>query len=174
MEASILSLKDAPVPHHEVSAENIVAASDELTELLGSSAISHDTEQCYSRSNTPWSPASFEQRPALILLPSTTEDVSGIMRICSKRRVPIVAYSGGTGLQGSLTATRGGFCVDFSRMDKILAVHEDDMDAVVQPGVGWQELNKVLDSKRLFFPPDPSPDARIGGMVSKRAGDAFA
>ena len=47
-------------------------------------------------------------------------------------------------------------------MDKVLAVHEEDMDVVVQAGVGWQELNGALEGKGLFFPPDPGPGARIG------------
>lgn len=45
-------------------------------------------------------------------------------------------------------------------------VHEDDMDVVVQPGVGWVELNHHLEEKGLFFPVDPAPGAKIGGMVS--------
>lgn len=53
-------------------------------------------------------------------------------------------------------------CVDFGRMDKVVAVHEEDMDVVVQPGVEWQDLNRVLEGKGLFFPPDPGPGARIG------------
>ena len=51
-------------------------------------------------------------------------------------------------------------------MQKIVAIHCEDMDVVVQPGIGWQELNAVLEKQGLFFPPDPGPGARIGGMVS--------
>ena len=51
-------------------------------------------------------------------------------------------------------------------MDKILAIHEEDMDVVVQPAVGWQDLNTLLAEQGLFFPPDPGPGAKIGGMVS--------
>lgn len=50
-------------------------------------------------------------------------------------------------------------------MDKIVELHEDDMDVVVQPNVGWVELNQFLEAKKLFFPPDPAPGAKIGGMV---------
>jgi len=55
--------------------------------------------------------------------------------------------------------------VSFERMDRIVAVHEDDMDVVVQPGLGWVDLNERLEEKGLFFPVDPAPGARIGGMV---------
>ena len=53
-------------------------------------------------------------------------------------------------------------CVDLSRLDKVGAVHEEDMDVVVEAGVEWQDLNRVLERKGLFFPPDPGPGARIG------------
>lgn len=55
--------------------------------------------------------------------------------------------------------------VDFGRMDKILAIHDKDLDVVVQPAVGWEHLNDVLAEQNLFFPPDPGPGAMIGGMV---------
>lgn len=55
--------------------------------------------------------------------------------------------------------------MDFSRMDKILKLHKDDLDVVVQPALGWELLNEVLGKEGLFFPPDPGPGAMIGGMV---------
>jgi hypothetical protein len=57
-------------------------------------------------------------------------------------------------------------CIDFGEMDKVLDVHEDDLDVVLQPGVGWVELNRELEAKGLFFPVDPAPGAKVGGMVS--------
>lgn len=90
------------------------------------------------------------------------------MKVCSRRRIPVTAFSGGTSFSGALVATRGGVCLDFKRMNQVLAVHAEDMDVVVQPAVGWQELNALLAGRRLFFPPDPGPGARIGGMVRWR------
>ena len=59
----------------------------------------------------------------------------------------------------------GGVSVDFSRMDKVLVLHPNDLDVVVQPAVDWQTLNDELSEHGLFFPPDPGPGAQIGGMV---------
>lgn len=87
------------------------------------------------------------------------------MKVCHVRRIPVVGYSGGTSLEGHYAPTRGGICIDFSRMNKVLALHKDDLDVVVQPGVGWEELNEQLAEHGLFFPPDPGPGARIGGMI---------
>lgn len=92
--------------------------------------------------------------------------MSVIVKACHERNVAITSFGGGTSLGGALAATRAGVCIDFKHMDGILTLHEDDMDVVVQPNVGWVELNKFLEEKGLFFPPDPAPGAKIGGMVS--------
>lgn len=55
--------------------------------------------------------------------------------------------------------------MDFSRMNKILGLHKDDLDVIVQPALGWELLNEELAKEGLFFPPDPGPGAMIGGMV---------
>ena len=68
-------------------------------------------------------------------------------------------------MEGHFTPTRGGVCIDFGRMDKIVKINKDDMDVVVQPAVGYQDLNEKLAKVNLFFPPDPGPGAMIGGMV---------
>jgi D-lactate dehydrogenase (cytochrome) len=62
----------------------------------------------------------------------------------------------------------GGICVDLSRMDKILEVHEADSDAVVQAGARWEDINAELKERglELFFPLDPGPSACIGGMMA--------
>lgn len=87
------------------------------------------------------------------------------MKVCHQRVIPVTPYSGGTSLEGHFAPTRGGVCIDFRRMDKILQLHKRDLDVVVQPAVGWEELNEVIGQDGLFFPPDPGPGAMIGGMV---------
>ena len=77
----------------------------------------------------------------------------------------MTAYSGGTSLEGHFAPTRGGVCIDFRRMNQVLALHKADLDVVVQPAVGWEQLNIDLAKDNLFFPPDPGPGAMIGGMV---------
>ena len=99
--------------------------------------------------------------------PKSTEQVSQIAKICCKYRVPIIPFSGGSSLEGNFSAPYGGISVDFAYMDKILQLNPEDMDVVVQPSVPWMELNEELARRQsgLFFPPDPGPTARIGGMV---------
>jgi FAD/FMN-containing dehydrogenase len=83
--------------------------------------------------------------------------VSTIARICHEHRVPIIAYSGGSSLEGNFSAPYGGISVDFAYMDQIIQFNKDDMDIVVQPSIGWQDLNQKLAGMEsgLFFPVDP-------------------
>lgn len=99
------------------------------------------------------------------MYPESTEEVSEIMKVAYKHRLPVTPFSGGTSLEGHFLPDHGGVCIDFSHMNKIIAVHKDDLDAVVQPGVGWEALHEVLAEDDLFFGPDPAPGAQIGGMI---------
>ena len=134
---------------------------------MGEENISTTDSDLKSHSGSEWSSytTSEGEKPFCVVKPGSTEDVSGIMKICHKRRIPVTGYSGGTSLEGHFASTRGGVCIDFSRMDKILAFHDEDLDVVVQPAVGWEILNEELGERGLFFPPDPGPGAMIGGMV---------
>jgi D-lactate dehydrogenase (cytochrome) len=137
-----------------------------LSELIPHN-ISHtlDLATRNSKSNTPWSPAPPQHTPLIVFFPQTTQETSLILKACNDRRIAVTPFSGGTSFGSALAATKGGICVSLERMNKILAVHEDDMDAVVQPGLGWVDLNEKLADKGLFFPVDPAPGAKIGGMV---------
>ena len=77
----------------------------------------------------------------------------------------MIPFSGGSSLEANFSAPYGGMSIDFAFMDQIVAVHEDDMDVVVQPSVQWMKLNEDIRDTGLFFPVDPGPSARIGGMV---------
>jgi D-lactate dehydrogenase (cytochrome) len=109
------------------------------------------------------------QAPDAVIFPGSTEEVQEIVRICAAHRVPIVAFGTGTSLEGHVNAPAGGISLDFSRMDRILAVHAEDMDVVIQPGVTRKALNTHLRDTGLFFPVDPGADASLGGMAATRA-----
>lgn len=100
-----------------------------------------------------------------VAYPKCTEEVSVIARVCHKYKVPLVPYSGGSSLEGNFSAPYGGVSVDFAFMDQVLKLNKDDMDVVVQPSKGWMDLNADLEGTGLFFPVDPGPSAKIGGMV---------
>ncbi|WRT69364.1 uncharacterized protein IL334_006348 [Kwoniella shivajii] len=106
--------------------------------------------------------------PNVVVYVETTEDVSAVMKVANQYRVPVTPLSGGTSLEGHITCPYGGICVDLSRMDKMLELHEEDADAVVQAGCQWEAINEELKERGLnmFFPLDPGPSACIGGMMA--------
>ena len=77
----------------------------------------------------------------------------------------MVPYSGGSSLEANFSAPYGGMTIDFADMNKILELHEDDLDIVVQPSIQWMDLNEKIKDSGLFFPVDPGPSAMIGGMI---------
>lgn len=79
--------------------------------------------------------------------------------------MPMVPYSGGSSLEANFSAPYGGMTIDFADMNKILELHEDDLDIVVQPSIQWMDLNEKIKDSGLFFPVDPGPSAMIGGMI---------
>ncbi|KAF4965974.1 hypothetical protein FSARC_6283 [Fusarium sarcochroum] len=129
--------------------------------------ISTDPEDLLAHGYSEWSTVNPDTLPVAVAYPRTTEQVSIIARICHEHRVPIIPYSGGSSLEGNFSAPYGGVSVDFAYMDKVIQFNKHDMDIVVQPSIGWQDLNaKLLQlDSGLFFPVDPGPSAKIGGMI---------
>ncbi|MEP3234092.1 MAG: FAD-linked oxidase C-terminal domain-containing protein [Hyphomicrobiales bacterium] len=109
------------------------------------------------------------EAPDAVIFVRSTEEVSDIVRVCSEYEVPVIAFGTGTSLEGHVNAPHGGISIDLSQMNEILAVHAEDLDCVVQPGVTRMTLNTYLRDTGLFFPIDPGADASLGGMASTRA-----
>jgi D-lactate dehydrogenase (cytochrome) len=107
--------------------------------------------------------------PDVVVYVKTTEEVRDVVNICRRHQVPMIPYGVGTSLEGHILAVQGGVCIDLSQMNQVLAVHESDLDAVVQAGVTRKQLNEHIKHTGLFFPVDPGADATLGGMAATRA-----
>lgn len=109
------------------------------------------------------------QPPDAVVFPQSAEEVAEVVKICALHKVPVIPFGAGTSLEGHVNAPFGGVCIDSSMMKRVIAVHPEDLDCVVEPGVTRKELNDYLRDTGLFFPIDPGADASIGGIVSTRA-----
>jgi len=107
--------------------------------------------------------------PDVVVWPENTEDVSNIVKLCCERGIPVTPWGAGTSLEGNPIPVKGGVVIDLQKMDQVLNIRENDLQADVQAGVVFKDLNKKLARHGLFFPPDPGASATIGGMVANNA-----
>jgi len=107
--------------------------------------------------------------PAGVIWPLTTEEVARILAWAYQNDVPVTPWGAGTSTEGNPVPTRGGLVMDLTRMNRILDIRPQDLQADVEPGVLRKELNRQTGKHGLFFPPDPGADATIGGMIANNA-----
>lgn len=144
----------------------VASAIEALAARFGNHLITSQAVRDQHAHTTTWLPP---QPPDAVVLAQNTADIQDVVRICAERRVPVIAFGTGTSLEGQVNAPAGGVCIDLREMNRILAVHSDDLDCVIEPGVTRKALNEHLRDQGLFFPIDPGADASIGGMASTRA-----
>ncbi len=110
--------------------------------------------------------------PEVVVLPGSAEEVQAVVRYCYRRRMPVTPRAGGTGLSGGALPVFGGVVLSVERMNRILEVDDVNMMAVVEPGVVTADLQRAVEERGLFYPPDPASRfvCRIGGNVAENAG----
>jgi glycolate oxidase len=113
-----------------------------------------------------------ESLPWAVARPVQAAEVSAIVKLANQERFPIVPRGAGTGMSGGSVPVRGGVVVSFERMNKILEVNKEDFFAVVEPGVVTGDLQRAVEARGLFYPPDPASHkfCTIGGNVAECAG----
>jgi D-lactate dehydrogenase (cytochrome) len=143
----------------------------ELRALLGDRCSVNPTLLEHHSHGESWHAAA---EPDLVVFPTSTAEVSAIVKAAARVGAPIVPFGAGSSLEGHVNALRGGVCIDMTRMNRILRVSAEDLDATVEAGVSHRQLNKHLNNTGLHFWVDPGADATIGGMAATRASGTTA
>ncbi|MGD8984249.1 MAG: FAD-linked oxidase C-terminal domain-containing protein [Desulfobacteraceae bacterium] len=114
----------------------------------------------------------FKQRPDAAVWPVNRDQISAILRLANKEKLPVIARGAGTSLAGLAVPQEGGLILDLARMDQIMEINIEDRLAIVQPGVVYDDLDRALAPHGFFFPPDPASGAvcTLGGNVATNAG----
>ena len=146
-------------------------AAQALSDLLGARVSTtaadrdlHNQSESYHRADPP----------DAVAWPETTAEVAAILAICHQHGVPVIGWGTGTSLEAQALATRGGLVLDMLRMDRVLDIRAEDLQATIQPGCTREALNQELRATGLFFPVDPGANASLGGMASTRASGTTA
>lgn len=111
-------------------------------------------------------------RPAAVVLPTTSQQVSEIVKLANEAGLPITPRGAGTGLSGGAVAQAGGIVIALTRMDRIIEIDREDGTALVEPGVINLELSETTLQDGYFFAPDPSSQraCTVGGNVAENSG----
>ena len=144
---------------------------DELHRILADRVVTSGAvrdHHSHDESHHPW------HLPDAVVFPATTAEVQAVVAACARYGCPMTPFGAGTSLEGHVIPVRGGVTIDLTRMNRILRVSADDLDATVEAGVTRKQLEKHLQSTGLTFHLDPGADATIGGMAATRASGTTA
>jgi glycolate oxidase len=110
--------------------------------------------------------------PEVVIKPRTPEEISAILIICNKNKIPVTPRGAGTGLSGGALPHLGGVLLSTERMNTILEIDERNLQVITEPGVITEVLQDAVKEKKLFYPPDPSSRGScfIGGNISENSG----
>src|SRR5687767_4636007 len=168
--ASVLRENTCAMPSI-LSDDTRTALVADLRALLGDRCTTNPTQIEHHSPGESWHTPG---EPDVVVFPATTAEVRDIVRVAGGHGAPVVAFGVGTSLEGHVNAVRGGISVDFSRMNRVLRVSVEDLDATVEAGVTHRQLNKALANQGVHFWVDPGADATIGGMAATRASGTTA
>ncbi len=145
---------------------SVSQAIAELSAVFGERLSTAEAVRVQHGDDLTWNPG---VAPDAVAFAESTDEVQKAVSICGKYRFPIIPFGTGTSLEGHISAPLGGVSIDVSHMNRVLEVHQEDLDCRVEAGVTRKQLNQYLHDCGLFFPIDPGADASLGGMAATRA-----
>ena len=142
----------------------------QLESIVGKGAVLTAKEDLATYSydgTTTWS-----HSPEVVVLPTTTEQISEILKLANENLIPVTPRGSGTNISGGSIPVKGGIVVCTTKMNRVLDVNKVNLTATVEPGVVLQDFNILLAKENLFYPPDPQSflSCTIGGTVAENSG----
>ena len=143
---------------------------DELVAICGPEHVFTGASALYNRARVPapfpahrWE----EHIPQAVVLPTTAEQISEVVKLANRHRIPVVPRAGATGLTDGAVPLRHGILVDIKLMNRILELDHADRTVTVQPGVNMLKLNEELRPHGYIYPDDPAsyPCSLVGGRI---------
>ena len=144
---------------------------DDLKDILGERiSFSESVRNNYAKGEDAYDPI----LPKAVLFPNDNYELSKILKICNKLKLPVTAYGTGTSLEGHVVGNNEGVTISLENFNKIISINEEDFDCRVQANVTREKLNETLKDKGVFFPIDPGANAALGGMAACSASGTMA
>jgi D-lactate dehydrogenase (cytochrome) len=154
-----------------LTADARAALVADLERLLGPRCTTNATQLEHHSHSESWHPPA---APDVVVFPVSTDEVSAVVTIAARHEAAVVPFGAGSSLEGHVNALAGGVSLDLSRMNRVVRISTDDLDATVEAGVTHRQLNRALANSGLQFWVDPGADATIGGMAATRASGTTA
>jgi len=142
---------------------------EQLVELVGQKNVSTETTDKITHS---YDATQEQYLPDVVVYARSTQEVSQVVKLANRLKIPIIPRGAGSGFTGGTLPTHGGIVLVLSQMDKILDIDTENLTAEVEPGVVTAELQRLVEKKGLFYPPDPASKefSTLGGNVAECAG----
>lgn len=141
-----------------------------LQDIVGPENIltGEENTENYAHDETP----NLSYYPEMVAKPGTGEEIAEMVTLANRERFPVVARGGGTGVTGGALPIYGGLVISLERMNRVLELDEKNMMAVVEAGIVTGDLHAAVESKGLFYPPDPASldSCSLGGNLAEDAG----
>ncbi len=142
----------------------------QLVSIVGKENVltSPESLKAYSYDGT----TNWIHEPDVVVFPTTSEQISQILKLANREKIPVTPRGGGTNVSGGSVPVQGGIVLCTTKMNKILKIDKENLTATVEPGVVLQDLTLQLAKEGLFFPPDPQSflGATLGGIIAENAG----
>lgn len=148
----------------------IVSQLQKITGKEGVLTVKEDLNAYSYDGTTTWT-----HMPDVVVLPTTTEQISQVLKLANENKVPVTTRGAGTNVSGGSIPIKGGIVLCTTRMNQILDINKTNLTATVEPGVVLQDFNIALAKEGLFYPPDPQSflGCTMGGTVAENAGGPY-